>query len=239
MIRLLKKILPDRPTPLTILRGPFRGAKVVMNPRASMRKVLGLYEHELNAWLEAALARVARVIDVGANDGYFTFGALAAFRRLGKRGEVIAFEPQGALVRTLRQNASAQGLAERLQVFESLVGGRVAEGMTTLDALAVSDRGATLIKIDVEGAELAALRGARATIAAAGPDLHLFVEMHPHLWTELGISAEDLRRECEAQKRVAERLDGGREELWQTEGVCLRLRPAGACLAVALAKAGA
>ena len=67
-----------------------------------------------------------------------------------------------------------------------------------------------VIKIDVEGAELAVLRGARSTIAAAGPGLQLFVEMHPHLWPALGISADDVRRECEAQGLVAERLDGSR-----------------------------
>ena len=63
--------------------------------------------------------------------------------------------------------------------------------------------------------------------------------MHPHLWTALGIAADEVRRECEAQGLAAERLDGSRENLWQTEGVCLRLRPAGACPAVASAKAGA
>jgi hypothetical protein len=51
--------------------------------------------------------------------------------------------------------------------------------------------------------------------------------MHPHLWAALGISADDVRRECEAQNLVAERLDGSRDpDLWQTEGVCLRLRRA-------------
>lgn len=82
----------------------------------------------------------------------------------------------------------------------------------------------SVIKIDVEGAELAALRGARSTIAGAGPDLQLFVEMHPHLWPRLGLSVDDLRGECEAQGLVAEALDGRGEDVWQTEGVCLRLR---------------
>ena len=59
----------------------------------------------------------------------------------------------------------------------------------------------------------------------AGPDLQLFVEMHPQLWPGLGISAGDLRGECEAQGLVAEALDGSGEDIWTTEGVCLRLRP--------------
>ena len=62
-------------------------------------------------------------------------------------------------------------------------------------------------------------------MSAAGPGLHLFVEMHPHLWARLGISVDELRRECEAQGLIAERLDGSSQDLWQTEGVCLRLRP--------------
>ena len=68
MLSLMKRALPGRPVPMRIWRGPFRGARVVMNPRESLRKALGLYEHELNGWLETALGRVSRVLDVGAND---------------------------------------------------------------------------------------------------------------------------------------------------------------------------
>jgi FkbM family methyltransferase len=97
---------------------------------------------------------------------------------------------------------------------------------TSIDAFCAEQRIApTVIKIDVEGAELAALRGARATIARAGSRLQLFVEMHPQLWPGLGISAGDLRAECEAQRLVPETLTGSRDNLWTTEGVCLRLRP--------------
>lgn len=62
--------------------GPFRGASLLLNPRHSFRKVFGVYGHENNAWLERALRRVSRVIDVGAANGYFTFGCATAFRRL-------------------------------------------------------------------------------------------------------------------------------------------------------------
>src|SRR5437588_5339980 len=101
---LAKVVLPDRARPTRILRGPFRGAVIVMSPRNSLRKIFGLYEHELNPWLNRSLPRVRRVIDVGANDGYFTFGCAAAFRRLGKTAEIIAFEPQQEHVNTLRQS---------------------------------------------------------------------------------------------------------------------------------------
>ncbi len=94
IINTLKLLLPDHPVPTRILRGPFRNARIVMNPRHSLRKVFGLYEHELNGWLEQVLRRVNRMLDVGANDDYFTLGSAVAFRRLGKAGEIFAFEPR-------------------------------------------------------------------------------------------------------------------------------------------------
>jgi hypothetical protein len=156
----LKFFLPDRPVPMRIWLGPFRGASLVMNPRHALRKVFGLYEHELNPWLSQALRRVTRVLDVGANDGYFTFGCAAAFRRQGKSGEIISFEPEEHLVNALRRSISGQAPSDlRIEVVRTLVGREVREGMTTLDALAIADRTNTLMKIDVEGAELDVIEG--------------------------------------------------------------------------------
>ena len=104
----LKRLIPVEPIPVRIWRGPFRGARIVMKPRDSLRKIFGLYEHELNDWLEAALHRVTRVVDVGANDGYFTFGCAAAFRRLGKSGDVIAIEGQEQQIIKLRRSIEEQ-----------------------------------------------------------------------------------------------------------------------------------
>ena len=176
MFTRLKSLLPDRPVPMRIWRGPLRGARIVMNPRSSLRKAFGRYEHELNGWLEQALHRVTRMLDVGANDGYFTFGCAAAFRRLGVGGEIICFEPQAQHVEVLRKSMAAQGALDvRLEIVHALVGREVGEGMTTLDALRANDRKNTLIKIDVEGAELDVIAGAQSWMNAS----NLFViEVH-------------------------------------------------------------
>jgi hypothetical protein len=171
-----KAVLPNLPVPTRVLRGPFRGAVIVMNPRHSLRKVFGLYEHELNSWLERALRRVNRVLDIGANDGYFSFGCAAAFERLEKRGHVIGFEPQAAHVRSLCESILAQGrTATRFEVIQALVSCAVGNGMTTLDTLPIADRRNTLVKIDVEGAEIDVVEGAQSWI---GPSNLFLIEVH-------------------------------------------------------------
>lgn len=172
----LRSVLPNHPVPMRILRGPFRGARIMMNPRCSLRKAFGLYEHENNAWLESALRRISRVLDVGANDGYFTFGCAAAFRRLGVRGEIIGFEPQTQHVKVLQESMEIQPSPNvPIEIVQRLVGDEDTERMTTLDALPANDRRNTLIKIDVEGAEVDVIAGAQSWMNAS----NLFIiEVH-------------------------------------------------------------
>lgn len=176
MLQLIKGLLPNRAVRMRVWRGPFRGARVVMNPRSSLRKALGLYEHELNEWLDRALGRVSRVLDVGANDGYFTMGCAAAFKRLGVAGEIVAFEPQARHVDQLTAAIREQPpSATRFSIVPSMVKRQTGPGATTLDALTILDRTNTLIKIDVEGAELEVIAGGLSWVA----DTNLFViEVH-------------------------------------------------------------
>jgi hypothetical protein len=174
-------LLSNQPRPVRIMRGPFRGAVVVMNPRNSMRKMFGLYERELNPWLERVMQRVVRVIDIGANDGYFTFGCAAAFRRLGKTGEILSFEPQQQLMDTLRKSLDKQPLeATKITLSGLSVGSEAGSGMTTLDRMCwetgeAPRRTNTLIKIDVEGAEFEVLRGASSWLNMTN---YFVVEVH-------------------------------------------------------------
>ena len=108
MLKVLKRSLPADPVAVRIVRGPFRGARVMMPPRHSLRRIFGVYEHELQPWLQTALKRVSRVLDVGAYDGYYTLGCAAALRGLGSAAEIIAFEPEQSHVRLLRRSIGMQ-----------------------------------------------------------------------------------------------------------------------------------
>lgn len=166
---------------MRIWRGPLRGGRAVMNPRNSLRKVFGLYEHELNEWLEPALRLTNRVIDVGANDGYFTFGCAAAFRRLQKRSEIFAFEPDAEHFRSLSDSLRSQprGLVE-FKLVQSLVSASETADSRTLDTIE-GDRQNTLIKIDVEGAEEDVLAGATTWLQ---PGNCFLIEVHKEHFLE-------------------------------------------------------
>jgi hypothetical protein len=93
MMQALKQLVPTKECRLPIIASPLRGGVFIANPRASIRKVMGVYEHELNNWLSKALPEVNMLLDIGANDGYFAFGCAAAFRRANKPGTIHCFEP--------------------------------------------------------------------------------------------------------------------------------------------------
>jgi FkbM family methyltransferase len=194
------------------------------------------------------------VLEAGANVGAYTvlFG-----QWVGPTGRVFAFEPDPAAHSGLVRHIQLNGLADRVTAVQAAIADEGANRMRfalfessgtsrlaadreepgtriqEVDAVSVDafckqqGLSPTVIKIDVEGAELAALRGARTTIAQASQQLRLFAEMHPHLWPQLGITPADIQKECEQQGLAVERLNGSHDDLWTTEGVCLRLRRRG------------
>lgn len=80
------------------------------------------------------------------------------------------------------------------------------------------------IKVDVEGAELDVLRGARETIRRSRGDLSLFVEMHPSIWPQIGLSRADIESELRAQSLEVVPLIQS-PDIWALEGLCVRLAP--------------
>jgi FkbM family methyltransferase len=190
-------LLPSS-TLLPILSGPARG--FWWSPAASGVTAYwrGTYESFEARHFANRIKPGMVVYDIGAHVGYYT---LIAARRVGPRGAVFSFEPDPENAAALRQHVRRNRLEGVVTVSEIAVSdsdghgkfisggshastghlteagdGGVAVQTTTIDTL--NTRGARppdVIKMDVEGAELAALTGARRTLHQFRPTVYLSV----------------------------------------------------------------
>jgi len=192
----------------------------------------------------AALAAVTRlgdtVWDVGAHKGFVT---LAASRLVGPSGHVVALEPAAANLRFLRRHVAWNAAANVTVVpaalgasqGEAAFGGsgssiafRLGEGpetvrVTTLEAL-VTDRGLRppgVLKIDVEGAEAAVLRGMGPLL---GGDQALLISTHGRQpYAECRALLEERAFTIFDSWEIARRLETG--EPWASDHDLLALGP--------------
>jgi FkbM family methyltransferase len=80
----------------------------------------------------------------------------------------------------------------------------------------------TFIRMDVQGAEFSALRGARHVIRAAGSRLTIVAEMHPQCWPAFGIDASAARETIASLGLEARPLEPGRELFARDAHIVLR-----------------
>jgi FkbM family methyltransferase len=174
-----------------------KGAGLRIIPLEGDREIaLGAYETPVQVALLDNVAAGGVVYDIGANVGFFS---LLAARRVGPQGRVYAFEPvarnAAAIERSARLNGfealevfakaagAASGIAE-LNLARHIGGAVLASvgvppdrrGSVSVEVVAIDDliregslRSPSLVKIDVEGAELEVIRGMKATLQAHRP----------------------------------------------------------------------
>jgi FkbM family methyltransferase len=215
-----------------VASGPAAGLRMnVGDSRPSY--LLGTAEQEVQEFIAEHLQRGGVFYDLGANVGYFT---LVGASLVGKEGRVRAYEPFPDNAELLRHNVAANGLVQ-VEVVEAAVSdsagqasfevgptsqdGRLGEGGVTVRTQRVDDDVAagapvpTLVKIDVEGAELAALTGMRETLERHRPtvlcELHerpFDLDAHPvaGLLRELGYRLAWLEEGVEDGKHWAPHL---------------------------------
>lgn len=152
--------------------------------------------------------------DVGAHHGLYT---LLASYKVGSRGLVVSFEPSGTNLRVLHKHISLTGrsnvMVEPYAVSDYVGDGIFREGLggtglnylarkgrndgravnvTTLDAFVHAGwRPPNYIKMDIEGGEMFALKGAEATLKTYKPTL--LVELHEQHALRSGYSANETR----------------------------------------------
>jgi len=119
--------------------------------RAQLQRYVGLDEREIAGVVSRFASAARTLVDVGANDGYYTVGFLSSSAE-----RVIACEPGPACDRLLA-NAAANGHApsSRFQLERRLVGS--GDGEIALRELVADSSRPIFFKIDVDGAEWSVL----------------------------------------------------------------------------------
>ena len=80
----------------------------------------------------------------------------------------------------------------------------------------------TFVRMDVQGAEFHALRGARQTIRRAGERLTIVAEMHPQCWSSFGIQPDDAHETIASLGLTAEPLEPGTDLFGRDGHIVLR-----------------
>jgi FkbM family methyltransferase len=189
-VRLPLSFLPPELV-VPVLRGPLRGSKWILG--SSLNSCwLGSYEYEKQMQIASALKPSSVFYDIGANVGFYSL--LAA--RLVTSGKTYAFEPLPSNVRYLRRHLKLN-VVQDVEVLELAISdqvgtaffeeapcrlmGRLAQQGTlgvrtaTLDSLVLQGKIAppSVVKMDIEGAELPALHGASECIQQYRPVIFL------------------------------------------------------------------
>ena len=163
-----------------IPKGPFAGMRYIHTAFGSayVPKLLGIYERELNPFIEQACAlNFPLIVDVGAAEGYYAVGM--ALRNPDAR--VIAFEMEQKGRAALKEMAELNNVTSRVEIRARCKRPDLAQ------ILATSDR--ALILCDAEGDEETLLDPETIPMLA---HTHLLVEVHE--FVSAGIAERVMKR---------------------------------------------
>jgi FkbM family methyltransferase len=185
IIRLPLRLVPRRAV-MRVLTGPLRGCRWIAGA-ATHGCWIGTYERDAQRVFEEHVRGGSVVYDVGANAGFFT---LLASKLAGASGAVYAFEPLPRNLEFVRAHVEMNGVrnvhvmpvavsdrngtARFAAAANPAMGGLSNEGgieveTTTLDTLRATLPAPSFIKMDIEGAEVAALTGAASLLRDDAP----------------------------------------------------------------------
>ena len=166
----------------------------------------GCHEPECTRIFREMLLRDARVVDIGANIGYYALIEAQVAQK------VYAIEPEPRNLELLRENIKLNSCGNRIEVHELAISDTIGKALlhisgvpnqhrllaspdvrqarcievatTTLDEF-VKDKEVDVIRMDLEGAEWLVIKGMTEILRGNKP-LLLFIEIHPRLIKDYG-----------------------------------------------------
>jgi len=177
----------------------------------------GCREPQCTEVFKGELSKGMKVLDIGANIGYYV---LMEAQIVGSRGKVYSLEPVPQNFEILKRNVELNSYSDRVELYNLAAGDNTGEAtieisgdsnthkvvfskshrnkkqnyinvkMITIDEF-VKDRHVDLIRMDVEGFEYCILKGMKQLLNTEG-NLKIFIEVHSWLIEEYGGSIEEM-----------------------------------------------
>lgn len=187
--------------------------EIFENPNISPLKRDKIYEQETTIYLRKHLQRGQNVWDIGANIGYFS---LEFARSVGPEGKVLSFEPHPKIFQVLQRNIK-RNKYKNIRLFNQACGSLPGEtklffstenegnhkiiensnsnnfALTEVVTLSsfLNEYSPSLIKMDIEGAELLALQGlGQENLKKLAIDF--VIEYHPYEMSFFNIEGEQV-----------------------------------------------
>lgn len=188
LARSLLKNLP-KSSVVPVMSGPLKGYRWMLHSGVHTYW-RGVYEPELAEALEQVVKPGMTCFDCGANAGYFT---LLLSKLTGPKGKVYSFEPQRSNANYIRRHLELNSV-RNVTLLECALAdnngtvnflgdgpqGRISmEGKDSVECRTLDSAGLPppdVMKIDVEGAEVALVRGAQQTLRTHRP--RVFMSLH-------------------------------------------------------------
>lgn len=185
---------------VTIKNGQLDGYKWKRSHKHVSKYWIGIYELPVQKCLSRELKPGDVFYDIGAGAGFFT---LLGSKCVGEKGHVFAFEPMPENIKTISNQLKINNVtntslieaalsdsvgnvelhkgpnlsAASIERWQDNKNQSITVKTTTLDELSMTTRPPDFIKMDIEGAEFLALKGARKLLNSKNPP-RLLIELH-------------------------------------------------------------
>ena len=213
MLRNLKSLVYNFASRLNLVYAQNHWIEIFEDPRISPLKRDKIYEQETTIFLRNHLKKEQTVWDVGANIGYFS---LEFARSVGSEGKVLSFEPHPEIFQVLQRNVK-RNKYKNISLFNQACGSEPGQtklffstenegnhkivensnsnnfALTEVVSLSsfLGEYTPSLIKMDIEGAELLALQGlGQENLKKLATDF--VIEYHPYEMSFFNIDGEEV-----------------------------------------------
>jgi len=158
---LFKKLLFGEGTSFRKIKfGVAKGIVMKIDPVNKVQRIVGLDEFEVLSYFKEFSKRYDSFLDIGSSDGFYSL----IFRKYNQNGKIFSCEATPSFYDEQIQNFSRNNFttAEGFTFIPLYVGNKDSESSISIDTIALNNHiRKAVLKIDIEGAELTALEGAK------------------------------------------------------------------------------